>query len=441
MDAWQTSSAADLGRGIEAGRIDPVDLTESFLSAIADHPHGTAIYARTMPERARAEAEAAQARAREGCRNGPLDGVPVSWKDLVDTAGTETESGSALLAGRVPSHDAEVLRNATAAGLVCLGKTHQTELAFSGLGLNPITATPPCVNDVEALPGGSSSGAATSVAFGLAAAAVGSDTAGSVRVPSAWNDLVGLKTSHGWLSLEGVLPLCPRFDTIGPLTRTVEDAALFTAAMAGAPAPDLSGATLAGARLAVLRTVAMDDVEARPAEAFASACRLLEAAGASLIEIEVPAVAEAVDLAAIIFAAEAYGVWGVTIEANPGAMYGPVRERFRGGAGIAAHDYVAAWLRLDDLRREYRAATSGFDAVILPTCAIAPPNRAAVEADADLFAERNLKTLRNTRIGSLLNLCGLTVPAAPSAGILFQLPAGSDARLLRLGAAVEAALS
>ena len=135
--------------------------------------------------------------------------MPVSWKDLFDTAGTATEAGSALLAGRVPERDAAVLATATRAGLVCLGKTHLTELAFSVLGLNPVTATPPNINDPELAPGGSSSGAAASVAFGLAAAAIGSDTAGSVRVPAAWNDLVGLKTTHGALPLDGVVPLRP----------------------------------------------------------------------------------------------------------------------------------------------------------------------------------------------------------------------------------------
>jgi aspartyl-tRNA(Asn)/glutamyl-tRNA(Gln) amidotransferase subunit A len=440
MDAWSTSGAADLGRDIAAGRIDPVDLTERFLAAIDDHPHGRSIYARTTPERARAEAEAARNRARAGLRRHPLDGVPVSWKDLVDTAGTATEGGSALLAGRVPGRDAAVLARATEAGLVCLGKTHQTELAFSGLGLNPITATPPCINDVEAMPGGSSSGAAASVAWGLAAAAVGSDTAGSVRVPAAWNDLVGLKTSHGWLSLDGVLPLCPRFDTLGPLTRSVEDAALMTSAMAGARPPDLAGVTLAGARFAVLRTVALEAVEPRSAAAFDAARRAFEEAGARLTEVDVPEVSKAADLAGILFGAEAYGVWGRTIEADPDVMYPPVRERFRGGAGFAAYEYVSAWRRLAQLRRAYRAATAAFDAVILPACAIAPPKRAAVEADPAHFAERNLMTLRNTRIGSLLDLCGLTLPVEPSAGVLLQAPGGDDIRLLRIGMAAERAL-
>ena len=145
-----------------------------------------------------------------------LDGVPISWKDLFDSAGVGTESGSDLLLGRVPDRDALVLRNATAMGTVCLGKTHMSELAFSGLGLNPVKETPPCVNDAEAVPGGSSSGAATSVAFGLAACGIGSDTGGSVRIPSAWNDLVGLKTTSGRVSLEGVVPLCLKFLALRP---------------------------------------------------------------------------------------------------------------------------------------------------------------------------------------------------------------------------------
>ena len=154
---WLKMSAAALGRGIAAGEIEPVALAEAHLDAVAAHPHGREIYARTTPERAKAEAAAAHDRAKAGRLRGPLDGVPISWKDLFDTAGVATEAGSALLEGRVPDTDARVLRTATAAGLVCLGKTHMTELAFSGLGYNPVTATPPNINDPEGAPGGSSS--------------------------------------------------------------------------------------------------------------------------------------------------------------------------------------------------------------------------------------------------------------------------------------------
>ena len=235
-------TAAELGRSIGAGEADPLDITERYFERIDGHALVDRVYARLTRDRALAEAQAASARAKAGQRLSPLDGVPISWKDLFDTAGDGTEAGSNLLKRRVPDRDAVVLANATAQGLVCLGKTHLSELAFSGLGYNPSTAPPPCVNDAEAVPGGSSSGAAASVAFGLAPAAIGSDTGGSVRIPAAWNDLVGLKTTVGRLSLEGCVPLCLKFDTVGPMTRSVEDAALLMAAMEGAKAPDLRGA-------------------------------------------------------------------------------------------------------------------------------------------------------------------------------------------------------
>ena len=268
MNDWLNMSAANLGRGIGAGRIDPVELTESFLDAIAAHPDHARIYSRVTPERARAEARAAAMRARAGQRLSPLDGVPMSWKDLFDSSGIATEAGTKLLKGRVPQRDARVLRSATMMGTVCLGKTHMSELAFSGLGLNPMTATPPCVNDPQAVPGGSSSGAAASVAFGLAACGIGSDTGGSVRIPAAWNDLVGLKTTAGRLSLDGVVPLAARFDTVGPLTRNVEDAALVLSVLEGhSGGADLRGASLSGVRLAALRSVVLDDIREQPLKA------------------------------------------------------------------------------------------------------------------------------------------------------------------------------
>ncbi|MEL6642379.1 MAG: amidase family protein [Pseudomonadota bacterium] len=439
---WHRQPAAELGRGIAAGKIDPVDLTESYLDAIAAHQFADRIYARLTPDRARAEAQAARNRAKQGQRLSPLDGVPISWKDLFDTAGVETEAGSRLLAGRVPSQDATVLRNATAAGLVCLGKTHMTELAFSGIGLNPMTASPPNINDPEAASGGSSSGAAASVAYHLAPIGIGSDTAGSVRLPAAWNDLVGLKTTHGRLSLAGVVPLCPKFDTVGPLAHSVEDAALMLAALEGAPPPDLTGATLAGVRFGILNTVATDQAEDTPKAGFEAAVSRLATKGATITEIDVPAVAEAMELAQILFGSEAYGTWKDKIEENPDAMFDNVLQRFRGGASFAAADYVAAWHRLTQLRAEYFDATAGYDGVLLPTCPILPPNQQKLSEDPEFFVERNLATLRNTRIGSLLDCPSLTLPTGtPSVGLLLQGPPQSEARLLRLGAAVEAALA
>lgn len=436
---WSTMSASALGAEIGAGRIDPVDLAEHFLAQIDGHAFGPRIYARTTKTRALAEAKAAALRAKLGFRRGPLDGVPISWKDLFDTGGTVTEAGSALLSGRIPDFDAEVLARATRQGLICLGKTHMSELAFSGLGLNPVTATPPCVNDRDAVSGGSSSGAAASVAFGLAPAAIGSDTGGSVRVPAAWNDLVGLKTSIGLLPVAATVPLCPRFDTIGPIARTVTDCAVLLAAMQGEAAMDLAGVSLNGARLAVLDTVALEDLRSEPARGFESALSRLT--GAVIQHINLPIVTEAMALAGLLFAPEAYAVWRDTIEAAPDKMYRPILDRFRSGAAVSASDYIAAWQRLTAIRAEYQAAVAGFDAVLLPTSAILPPNAARLLADDAYYATENLLALRNTRIGNVLDQCVVTLPTGqPSCGISIMMPAGSEGRLLRLSLAVEGVL-
>lgn len=442
MQTWLGMTAADLGRGIAAGEIDPVALCETYLAAIDGHPLRDRIYARVMPVRARSEAKAAAARARAGRRLSLLDGVPISWKDLFDTAGIATEAGTKLLAGRVPEHDALVLQNASAAGLVCLGKVHMSEIAFSGLGYNPSTATPPCVNDVDAVPGGSSSGSAASVAFGLAAASIGSDTGGSVRIPAAWNDLVGLKTTHGRLSLEGVVPLALKFDTIGPLCRSVEDAALLTAALEGSKAPDLRGATLKGRRFAIVRTAMMEGLRDAPKDAFTRAVARLEAAGAVIETIEVPAVQEALDVSGPLITAEAYGLWRDVIEAAPEKMYAEILRRFRLGRDYSGPDYVAAWAKLEGARQAYDQATAQYDAVLAPSSAILPPNLERLNTDHDYYVSENLLALRNTRIGNLLGLCGLTLPTGtPSCGLMMLAAPDQDNALLRLGAAAEAALA
>lgn len=441
MQDWLTMTAADLGRGIGAREIDPVALCQTYLDAIDAHPLRDRIYARVTHDRARAEAREAAARAANGHRLSPLDGVPISWKDLFDTAGIVTEAGSKLLKDRVPDRDAAVLASATAAGLVCLGKTHMSEIAFSGLGHNPSTATPPCVNDAQAVSGGSSSGAAASVAFGLAAAAIGSDTGGSVRIPAAWNDLVGLKTTAGRVTLEGVVPLALKFDTIGPLCRSVEDAGLLLAALEGGKAADLRHASLDGRRFAVLDTVAMQDVRDNPATAFASALDKLKAAGATVEHIEVPAVTEAMPLSGCLFTAEAYGLWRDVIEANPDAMYHEILARFRLGKKHSGPDYVAAWAKLEAARAAYDAAVAGYDAVLLPTAPILPPELARLEADHEYYVTENLLALRNTRIGNLMGVCALTLPTdTPSCGCMMMCPPDMEEQLLRLGAAVEQAL-
>ena len=442
MQDWLTQSASDLGRGIARGEIDPVALTATYLDAIESHPHRDRIYARVTEDRAMSEAKAAKARAETGRRLSLLDGVPISWKDLFDSAGTTTGAGSLLLKDRVPQRDAPVLARATAAGLVCLGKTHMSELAFSGLGYNPQTATPPCVNDDAAVPGGSSSGAAASVAFGLAAAGIGSDTGGSVRIPSAWNDLVGLKTTSGRLTLDGVVPLCLKFDTIGPLTRSVEDAAQLLAVMEGRTSPDLTGASLEGRRIARLRTVAEDDLRDGPGAAYEAALDRMAEAGAEIVDVTHPDLEDAMALSGILYTTEAYGLWKDVIEADPGKMFGEILERFRLGKQFSGPDYVAAWAKLDALRKDWTRAMAGFDAVATPSAAILPPNLDRLINDGDYYVTENLLALRNTRIGNLMGSCGLSLPTGtPSCGLQLLGASMAEDRLVRLGAAAEAALA
>ena len=441
MDEWRWMTAADLGRGIAAGDIDPEALCEVFLTAIEAHEHRDRIYARLTPDRARAEARAAAIRARAGTRKSPLDGVPVSWKDLFDSAGIATEAGSALLEGRVPDRDAHVLEVASAHGLVCLGKTHLSELAFSGLGLNPMTETPPNVHNPDWVPGGSSSGAAASVAFGLAAAAIGSDTGGSVRIPAAWNDLVGLKTTSGRLSLEGAVPLCTSFDTVGPLCRSVEDATLLLSVLEGSKPADLRGTSLKGLRFGALQTAVLDDIRDAPLAGYDAAVGKLRAAGAEVVPFDAPEVTDALAQSSV-YAAEAYGLWKDVIEAAPEKMFDQILGRFRSGGEMSAPDFVAAWTVLKDARKIWDARVAGFDAVIAPTAPILPPDRDRLMTDQDYYVTENLLALRNTRVGNVLGLSALTLPTGtPACGLMLMGRPMGEGALVRIGIAAERALA
>ncbi len=439
---WLRAPAAEQGRAILAGLLSPVDQLEAYMDAIRAHPYRTQIYARLTCPRARAEATAAHDRARSGLRRGLLDGVPISWKDNIDSAGTPTEAGTRLLAGRTPLKDAATLANASAQGLVCLGKTHMTELAFSGLGLNPMTATPPNAFDAALAPGGSSSGAAVSVALGLAAAAIGSDTGGSIRVPAAWNGLVGFKPTHGQVDNRGTVPLCHSFDTLGPIARTVEDCALLFAVLRGEAAVDLGAARGRPLRLAVLNGVPFDAAREGPVSAFEEAVDILSRKGITVEDIDPPLIAEAMGLAAPLFAPEAYGNWRAQIEEAPEVMYAPILHRFRAGAGVSAPEFVDAWNRLDRLRRDWTRMVAGFDAVIMPTAPIMPPNATRLLEDPDYFASENLLTLRNTRIGNLLGTPAITLPTArPACGLMLLGAPNADRQLLVTAAGIEAALA
>ena len=435
-------TATELGREIATGTIDPVELAESTLEAIERHPKRDAIFPRLTADRAIKEAQAARSRQQTGDLRGPLDGVPISWKDLFDTKGVATESGSKLLAGRIPDEDCAALENANSAGLVCVGKTHLSELAFSGLGINPSTATSPNIHGNNLAPGGSSSGAAASVAHGLVPIGIGSDTGGSVRIPSAWNDLVGFKTTQGLISNEGVVPLCAGFDTAGPLCTSMEDAWLMTAIMAGLPPEMPETKPVSECKFLVNETIMLDDLAPDQHEGFELALEALQSEGASVVRNRIHECEEILPLGPILFPYEAWQEWGEEIEAQPDLMFEPVKNRFCSGKDLTREQYETAWSAMMELRKSYNQRTGVYDAVLAPTVAIAPPEIDPLLADYDLFSETNMMALRNTRFFNMFGCCVLSLPTRKSAaGLMVAKSGGCDRELAALGLGIETALA
>ncbi|MDP6589027.1 MAG: amidase family protein [Alphaproteobacteria bacterium] len=450
---WHDMSALALGDGIGRGEIDANELCEHFLARIERIDTEHDIYLRTTPERARAEAAAAAERARKGLRLSPLDGVPISWKDLFDTAGDVTGHGAKVLQERVAASDATVVARAGRAGLVCLGKTNQTEFAFSILGINPNYGTPanPFDDDVARLPGGSTSGGAVSLARGLAAAAIGSDTGGSVRVPAAWNGLVGLKTSFGLLPLKGVLGLSTSMDTVGPLTRDIADAAALFSALAGrygagnSHAPDLAGADAARLGLALPAKLVWENLDAGVERAARGAVARLEAAGVTISEAEIPQFAEIEELISHFgpfHAAECHALWHVYIEARPNLVYRPILERIRLGGKMPASEVEGAKQSIRKVAPALHARIREVGVLAMPTIAISPPAIAELENDMEAWMAANIMTLRNTRLGNFLDCTALTLPCGKDdngipVGLMLMAPPRWEERLLRMASAME----
>ena len=446
---WHEMTALELGHLIGEGLIDPIELAQYFLDRIKKHDPEQKIYVRLTEERALNEAKAAAIRAERGTRLSPLDGVPISWKDLFDTAGVATEAGTRLYEGRTPTADAECLTRASRAGLVCLGKTNMPDIAFSGIGVNPWTGTGPNPFDkeIERVPGGSSAGAALSIAEGLAPAAIGSDTAGSVRIPAAWCGVTGLKTTHGQISLEGAVPLSYTQDTIGPLTRDVADANILYSILSGRKPADLSGASLKGVR--ILRATSQFDALSDPAitAQVKKGLSLLEAAGATVTEGPVQAFDDVIALSTrhgSPAAIEACMMYGDQIRANRGCMYEPIEERILAAENFTAIDAAALYRGMERLTAEYLEQTSGFDLVVGPTQPEHPPAIAPLLQSVDAYLKATMMSISLTRLANLLRLCATTLPCGLESGfpvgLMLMAPGDTEGKLLRLSAAAEKAL-
>lgn len=449
-DDWAHQPALALGAAIDSGRADPREITDYFLDRISTEDQDNTVYVRVTADRAKREAAEAADRAKTGFRRSPLDGVPLSWKELFDVRGEPSTACSKLLAENIAAKDALAVERLTRAGAVLLGKTTMTELAFSGLGINPIFGTPanPHDPDIARAPGGSSSGAGVSVARGLAAAALGSDTGGSVRIPAAWNGLVGLKTSWGRVPLDGTVPLSPSLDTIGPLTHTVADAATLFSLLSDATA-DIHNVSLKDHAVLVPDNLAFDGLDSGIAKTIEQAIHTLGAKGLRIIHKPLPALDEIQNLAwegASILIAEAYGLWGADVEQRQKDMFPSVASRFMMGKRGSAPDLAAGLLLREAIQKRYAKETEGYDAVLMPTVAISPPKIEPLLTDDAAYGQANSMALRNTTLGNQLGLCALTLPVGSDAlglpvGLMMQAAPGKDELLLRLGRAIEMALA
>ncbi len=408
---------------------------------------GRRIFTRLYPEAARAAARAADLRAQAASPLGPLDGRIVSIKDLFDVAGEATTAGSALLRDAAPApHDAVVVSRLRAAGAVIIGKTNMTEFAFSGVGINPHHGTPGNALDNSRIPGGSSSGAGVSVARGLCEIAIGSDTGGSVRIPSALNGLVGFKPTQARVPRDGAFPLSFTLDTLGPLCRSVADAAAADSVLAGVPDEPLPARQVAGLRLGVPRGLLFSQADDAVLAAVERALSQLAAAGARLSDESLDDLLGQpfrLQERGTLVAAEAAWIHRDWVDSQPEAYDPIVLGRIRRGQTLDAATYVGIQQARAALLPALDARMAGLDALVLPTVPLLAPLISAVQ-DEEAFLRTNALLLRNPSVFNFFDLPALSLPLPLQGGLALGLMLvgrrGADRELLALGAAVESLL-
>jgi aspartyl-tRNA(Asn)/glutamyl-tRNA(Gln) amidotransferase subunit A len=447
---WAT--VAELSRAFQARTLSPVDVVDALLARIRARDATLRSYIAVYDADARLAAEAADKAIRAGHGVGPLHGVPIALKDLVDMAGRVTTGGSKVWETRVSPVTATLAERAIAAGMIVLGKTHTVEFAMGSWGTNTHMGTPRNPWDLKThrTPGGSSAGSGVAVAAGLAPIAIGTDTGGSVRVPAAWNGIVGLKVTAGRISTFGVLPLSFTLDTPGPLTRTVEDAALVYRALNGPDprdpqtmtwAPDDPLPTLrrgvAGLRIAVMPDAERSGVDKEVLAAYDASVDTLATLGAHIVRVALPQ--RLSDYAAAtgrIIGAEGYRFVGHLVDDESLPTDPHVRPRIQLGRTISARDYIVTLHEREEHKRAFAAALADVDALLTPTALTA-----AIPIDE---ADQGGTAAHFTRPGNYLGLCGVAVPNGFTAeGMPTSLQilghAGAEATALRIAYAYEQA--
>lgn len=438
-------TATQLAGMLQAGNITSVELATRYLDDIQQHPDQS-IFITVTKDRALAEAKASDERRLNGTLLSPWDGIPIAWKDLFDTKGDTTTAGSKVYANARPAEsDATTVAACRDLGLVCLGKTNLSEFAYSGLGLNPHYGTPvnPHSDEMPRAPGGSSAGSAVAVAAGLAPVAIGTDTAGSVRVPASFCGLTGFKSSQNRYDKQGVFPLSSSLDSLGPLAHCVDDLIVLDAFMRGdAPTADVD---LTDLEILIPETIVFDDIDADIRISFDEAVGRLTKAGIGINRAPFPIFEEIMDLFAahgtptVAEAATFHSALLSSERANQ--MDQRVRTRMMTASGFSAQDYIRLQWERERLQ-EAAGNILGNRCLLFPTVAMTAPALAPLEADDEFFAQTNLKALRNTMLGNYLGMPGVSLPIGVDGkglpiGALISAPFGEDDRILSVAKAIE----
>ena len=450
------NTLSELLSAMAAGETSSESLIDEALARIAlPTGEGARAFTRVYRESAVQQARVVDGKRRAGATLGPLAGLPISVKDLFDIEGETTHAGSIVLKGSMAAkHDAEIVRRLRAADAVIIGRTNMTEFAFSGIGINPHYGTPknPWDRATGRIPGGSSSGAAVSVTDRMAAAAIGTDTGGSVRIPAALCGITGFKPTAKRVPKDGCLPLSTTLDSIGPLARSVAccarvDAVLSGESMRGEPVRELAPPPLRGLRIGVVRDLVGEGMDEQVARSMDGALSALSALGVWVQEMPFPELLELpqVNRFGGFSTYEAWH-WHRDLLARGAQHYDPrVAVRLKKGADFSD----AAYEELKRERARIIAASTqrfaGFDALVWAVSPVVAPPIAALVADDDVFTRFNALILRNPAAVNFLDGCALSLPChaegdAP-VGLMLVGRAGEDRRILDIGAAIEEGLS
>jgi aspartyl-tRNA(Asn)/glutamyl-tRNA(Gln) amidotransferase subunit A len=414
----ELTTISELAPRLRSREISSVEITRECLRRIEERNPELNAFITVMADSALADARAAEAEILRGEWRGPLHGIPIALKDLIDTARVRTTAASSLYKDRVPAQDAEVVRRLREAGAVIIGKNNLHEFAYGGSSLVSYFGDVRNPRDVGRIAGGSSGGSAAAVVAGMACAAIGTDTAGSIREPAALCGCVGLKPTFGRVSSRGVIPLSASLDHMGPLAATVRDAAIVLQAIAGYDAAEVTSANVPvedyvsslregtkSFRVGVPRDYFFDDLDAEVAGAMERALREVERLVGSVVDVKMDVPADRT-----LQAAESYAYHAESVAKRPELYQAETLRRIRSGEKVSAAEYIQRRRELEESRRSIGRIFAEVDVLITPTMPMPAPAIAELKANPEALRPAELRLLRNTRPFNVWGLPAISVP-------------------------------